>query len=91
MSNENSDKDISDSDEDLTNSSDEDNSDNDKIDVIIDFKTFFTVKELCYYKMIDKYFKDCLLENIVKMIDIIEGRSQISLRILDYPCSKIKN
>lgn len=52
---------------------------------------FFVPKELCYYKQIDKYFKECHAENpeiLSLMIDIIEGRSKISLRILDWFVTK---
>lgn len=54
----------------------------------IDPVKFFSVKELCYYKMIEKFFKQCPEENISKMIDIIEGKSNISLRILDWFVTK---
>ena len=54
----------------------------------IDPIEFFTVKELCYYKLIDKYFKKCDNENIKKMIDIINGTSVISLRVLDWVVTK---
>lgn len=49
---------------------------------------FFTKKELCYYKMIDKFYKNCSKDKIVKMIDIIDGISNISLRILDWFVTK---
>ena len=55
---------------------------------VIDPVKFFTVKELCYYSMIDKFFKDCAQNNITNMIDIIEGKSDISLRILDWFVTK---
>jgi hypothetical protein len=45
---------------------------------------YFTNKELCYYKMIDKFFKKCTLDQIHKMIGIIDGNSEISLRVLDW-------
>jgi hypothetical protein len=54
----------------------------------IDPVEFFSVKELCYYKTIDKFFKTCSAENITKMIDIVEGKSNISLRILDWFVTK---
>jgi hypothetical protein len=44
----------------------------------------FTKKESCYYKMIDKFFKDCTDEQITKMLGIINKESEISLRILDW-------
>lgn len=52
---------------------------------------FFNQKELCHYKNIDKFFKECNEknpENIAKMIQIIEGKSDISLRILDWFVTK---
>lgn len=52
---------------------------------------FFNQKELCHYKNIDKFFRDCYKknqDNITKMIDIIEGKSDISLRILDWFVTK---
>lgn len=64
----------------------EDNDDNTKHD--INPVDFFSVKELCYYKMIDKYFQACQAENIDKMINIIEGNSSISLRVLDWFVTK---
>ena len=45
---------------------------------------FLSKKELCYYKMIDNFYKKCPEDVIVKMINIIEGNDQISLRILDW-------
>lgn len=53
--------------------------------------TFFSQKELCHYKNINKYFKESFEknpENIKKMINIIEGKSDISLRILDWFVTK---
>ncbi len=49
-----------------------------------DLLTFFSSKELCYYKMIDKYYKTCKKDEIIEMISIIESTSEISLRILDW-------
>lgn len=53
--------------------------------------TFFNQKELCHYKNINKYFMESFEknpENIIKMINIIEGKSDISLRILDWFVTK---
>jgi len=50
--------------------------------------TFFTKKELCYYKMINKFYKNCSDVNITKMINIIDSKSEISLRILDWFVTK---
>lgn len=51
-------------------------------------QTFFNRKELCYYKMIDNFYKKCPEDAIVKMINIIEGQSEISLRVLDWFVTK---
>ncbi len=48
----------------------------------------FTKKELCYYRMINKFFIDCNKSDIIKMIDIINGKSEISLRVLDWFVTK---
>jgi len=53
--------------------------------------TFFNQKEICHYRSINKYFKECYEKNpeyITKMINIIEGKSDISLRILDWFVTK---
>lgn len=54
----------------------------------IDPITFFSVKEKCYYRMINKFFKTCTSADIAKMINIVEGKSTISLRILDWFVTK---
>ena len=46
--------------------------------------TFFTSKELRYYKMIDNFFINCPQESINKMVDIIDKKCEMSLRILDW-------
>jgi hypothetical protein len=51
-------------------------------------ENIFTQKELCYYKMIDKFFNTCNLNDKKKMIDIINGESKLSLRILDFFVTK---
>ena len=45
---------------------------------------FFTNKELMHYKMIEKFFKNCMSNDIKKMVDIINSTSGISLRVLDW-------
>ncbi|ARF09008.1 hypothetical protein Catovirus_1_1058 [Catovirus CTV1] len=45
---------------------------------------FFTNKELMYYKMIEKFFKRCSIDEIKKMVEIINSSSGISLRVLDW-------
>ena len=95
-SNDNSDskntKDTSESD--IENNDDDDDDDiieeNDE-DVPQDFNpiTFFTSqKQLCYYKMIDKFFKKCTLELREKMVKIINSESLISLRVLEWVVTK---
>jgi hypothetical protein len=52
---------------------------------------FFNKIELCHYKIIDNFFREINKsnpDNITKMIDIIEGKSDISLRILDWFVTK---
>lgn len=44
----------------------------------------FTSKEMFYYKMVDRYFKNSSIKEIEQMIDIINGKSNISLRLLDW-------
>ncbi|AYV80844.1 MAG: hypothetical protein Harvfovirus8_5 [Harvfovirus sp.] len=50
--------------------------------------TFFTKKELCYYKMIHKFFQHCSENMLIYMHNIIDGESEISLRILDWFVTK---
>lgn len=50
----------------------------------IDLPFFFNVEESRYYSIVNKYFQTCSLDNIDKMINIIEGKSNISLRLLDW-------
>src|SRR5437763_322102 len=41
-------------------------------------------KEILYFKIIDKYYKKLINKKIDIMIEIIEGKSKISLRLLDW-------
>lgn len=78
--------DISSSDDNL---SDEKNNDLPQEDMNFEPTKFFKSKELRYYKMINKYYKnDCTEEDVKKMIDIICGKSIISLRVLDWFATK---
>ena len=65
---------------------------NDDIDEICEEfnpQTFFkSQKQLCYYKMIDRYFKKCEKDLIKKMVDIINAESIISLRVLEWVVTK---
>jgi hypothetical protein len=52
---------------------------------------FFNKKEICYYKNIDKFFRGCHAKHpeiLTCMINIIEGKSDISLRVLDWFITK---
>lgn len=59
---------------------------------ILDAKDMtFTSKETYYYKMIDKFFRSIPYADTKKMVDIIEGRSEISLRLLDWFVTRYAN
>lgn len=67
----------------------QDNNDNDTNvstdEQIVDSKSMkFTTKETYYFKMIDKYFRKLSVKDIQKMLDIINGKSKISLRLFDW-------
>lgn len=51
----------------------------------------FKPKEICYYNMINKFYKQTNVSHITKMIDIINGDSNISLRILDWFVTRYSN
>lgn len=53
--------------------------------------TKFTSKETLYYKMIDKFFRKLNKVDIQKMLDIIDGRSKVSLRLLDWFVTRYAN
>jgi hypothetical protein len=66
-------------------------SDIDTDEICEDFapQTFFkSQKQLCYYKMVDRYFKKCTKEVIKNMVDIINAESIISLRVLEWVVTK---
>lgn len=77
-----------DTEEDSTDFSTYSSSSNDEKINTIDPETDFNVKELCYYKKINDFYKVCSNENIEKMMSIIDGKSTISLRILDWFVTK---
>lgn len=61
------------------------NEDNDTTNEEFDPTTFFTNKELMYYRMINTYFQDkCPIKDIEKMVNIINSKSEMSLRVLDW-------
>jgi hypothetical protein len=81
--------------DDSSNSSiDYSNSDNESIEtdeICENFNphTFFkSQKQLCYYKMVDRFFKKSTLEINKKMVDIINANSIISLRVLEWVVTK---
>lgn len=51
----------------------------------------FNKREIYFYNMIDKFYRQCESASIVKMIDIINGDSPISLRILDWFVTRYSN
>jgi hypothetical protein len=58
-------------------------------DIEFDPKTFFQSPDFCLYKKVNRYYKtDCTDENKQKMLQIINGTSPISLRILDWFVTK---
>ena len=65
------------------------NEENDEICDDFNPLTFFkSQKQLCYFKMIDRFFKKCPIEMIKKMVDIINADSIISLRVLEWVVTK---
>lgn len=51
----------------------------------------FDTKEKYFYKMIDKFYNKCELKIVNDMVDIVNGDSNISLRILDWFVTKYSN
>lgn len=62
--------------------------DNTNVDVPDIDEIELSKKETFYYKIIDKYYKTLDIKKIVIMIDIIDGKSKISLRLLDWFITK---
>jgi hypothetical protein len=62
-----------------------DNIDNEELENVPEITEItLTKKETFYYKIIRKYYKSLSIEQIKTMIDIIYGKSKISLRLLDW-------
>lgn len=80
--------DRSNSSEDSENSSESDSSDDYDERLNINPVKFFSIKELCYYKKIAKFFNNCTKDEIQTMIDIVNKKSTISLRVLDWFVTK---
>ena len=69
--------------------SDIDSMENDEICENFNPHTFFkSQKQLCYYKMVDRFFKKSSLDINKKMVDIINANSIISLRVLEWVVTK---
>lgn len=59
---------------------------------VLDAKhTKFTSKETLYYKMIDRFFRGLTIEDKQKMMDVIDGQSKVSLRLLDWFVTRYAN
>jgi hypothetical protein len=69
--------------------SDNESIENDEICENFNPHTFFkSQKQLCYYKMVDRFFKKSTIEINKKMVDIINANSIISLRVLEWVVTK---
>ena len=80
---------MSSSESDKSESKSESESDNNETKDNINLEEFFKRSELLLYKRINRYYRDkCSEENIKKMINIVNGKSDISLRILDWFVTK---
>lgn len=80
--------------ESLSDKSDEDIDEGDSIDKnnIPDIEQIdLTSKEKYYFRMVNKFFKMLEPTNISLMIDIIDGKSKISLRLLDWFVTRYAN
>jgi hypothetical protein len=51
----------------------------------------FNKREIYFYNMIDKFYRHCDTKNIIRMIDVVNGVSPISLRILDWFVTRYSN
>lgn len=78
-------KNINDSDEDEIIIEENDEDVPDDFEPTIFFKS---QKQLCYFKMIDKFFRKCPNELKEKMVKIINSESIISLRVLEWVVTK---
>ncbi|ARF11351.1 hypothetical protein Klosneuvirus_1_208 [Klosneuvirus KNV1] len=64
------------------NEDNDDLSENEKIPTINELK--LSKKEIYDYKRIDKFYKSRSIKDVQSIIDIVEGKSNISLRLLDW-------
>lgn len=77
---------------DITCSSDNDSNDSSGDSKIVDVKEIeFSTKEKYYYRTINSFFRKTDESNIKKMLDIINGNSVISLRLLDWFVTRYAN
>ena len=78
-------------DENGSNSSSEINENIDKENIPDITDIDLSKKETFYYKIIDRYYKSLNIKKIETMIDIVEGKSKISLRLLDWFVTRYAN
>ena len=77
---------------DISNDTDTDTENNTIDENIPDISEIeLTKKETFHYKIIDKYYKKLSIKKVETMIDIIEGKSKISLRLLDWFITRYAN
>jgi hypothetical protein len=68
---------------------DDETIDTNKMGVIKDIKDVKLInKEIIYYNIIDKYYKKLSIDKIKLMVNIIERKSNISLRLLEWFVTK---
>lgn len=82
--------DISDTNSD-TITPDTNNDDNDNDEVVEIDQIELSTKEKLYFRYISKFFKKLSIEKIDEMINIIESKSRISLRLLDWFVTRYSN
>lgn len=76
---------------DETENNGDDDNDNDIINIPDVTEVDLTKKETYYFKIIDKYYKSLNRDNVKTMIDIVNGDSNISLRLLDWFITRYSN
>ncbi len=79
---------VSDVNEEASDSTYISDTDNDILDIN---SISLTKKETYYYRIIDKYHKSLDPKKVQNMIDIINGKSKISLRLLDWFVTRYAN
>lgn len=77
--------------DDLTDEKNRNNNDNDNENVPDVDKVEFISKEKFYLNMINKFFKNINTDKVILMLNVIEGKSKISLRLLDWFVTRYAN